>query len=32
LLLDEARMKEGMKIEDMPNFAKRLNSLISKAL
>ncbi len=32
LLLDEARMAEGMKIEDMPNFAKRLNSIISKAL
>ena len=32
LLLDEAKMAEGMKIEDMPNFAKRLNSLIAKAL
>lgn len=32
LLLDEARMQEGMKIDDMPNFAKRLNSLIVKAL
>ncbi|MDR0467451.1 MAG: molecular chaperone HtpG [Campylobacteraceae bacterium] len=32
LLLDEARMKEGMKIEDMTKIEKRLNSLISKAL
>lgn len=32
LLLDEARMQEGMKIDDISNFAKRLNDVILKAL
>ncbi len=32
LVLDQARMQEGMKIEDVSSFAKRLNKIISKAL
>ncbi len=32
LVLDQARMQEGMKIDDVSGFAKRLNKIISKAL
>ena len=32
LLLDQAKLQEGMKIEDVNAFAKRLNNFISKAL
>ena len=32
LVLDQAKMAEGMKIEDVVGFAKRLNKIISKAL
>ena len=32
LLLDQAKLAEGMKIEDISSFAKRLNKLIAKAL
>lgn len=32
LLLDQARLAEGMKIEDINGFAKRLNKLIAKAI
>jgi molecular chaperone HtpG len=32
LLLDQARLAEGMKIEDINGFAKRLNKIIAKAI
>lgn len=32
LLMDQARLAEGMKIEDISGFAKRLNKIIAKAL
>ncbi|MDD4506237.1 MAG: molecular chaperone HtpG [Sulfurospirillaceae bacterium] len=32
LLLDQAKLQEGMKIEDISAFAKRLNRFIAKAL
>ena len=32
LLLDQAKLSEGMKIEDTAAFAKRLNRFIAKAL
>ena len=32
LLLDQAKLQEGMKIEDTAAFAKRLNRFIAKAL
>jgi molecular chaperone HtpG len=32
LLLDQAKLQEGMKIEDVNAFAKRLNTFVSKAL
>jgi len=32
LLLDEAKLAEGMKLDDIASFTKRLNKLISKAL
>ncbi len=32
LLMDQARLAEGMKIEDINGFAKRLNKIIAKAL
>lgn len=32
VMLDQAKMVEGMKVEDTVAFAKRLNKLISKAL
>ncbi len=32
LLLDQAKLAEGMKIEDISSFARRLNKLIAKAL
>ncbi len=32
LMLDAARMQEGMKVDDVSGFAKRLNKIISKAL
>jgi molecular chaperone HtpG len=32
LLMDQARLAEGMKIEDITGFAKRLNKIIAKAL
>ncbi|WP_024955636.1 molecular chaperone HtpG [Sulfurospirillum arcachonense] len=32
LLMDQARLSEGMKIEDITGFAKRLNKIIAKAL
>jgi len=32
LLMDQARLAEGMKIEDIAGFAKRLNKIITKAL
>ncbi|PID47356.1 MAG: molecular chaperone HtpG [Proteobacteria bacterium] len=32
LVLDQAKMSEGMKIDDVSGFAKRLNKIISKAL
>ena len=32
LLLDQAKLQEGMKIEDISAFAKRLNKFIAKAL
>jgi molecular chaperone HtpG len=32
LLMDQAKLAEGMKIEDISGFAKRLNKIISKAL
>jgi len=32
LLMDQARLSEGMKIEDIAGFAKRLNKIIAKAL
>lgn len=32
LLLDQAKMQEGMKIDDVLGFSKRLNKIISKAI
>ncbi len=32
LVLDQAKMQEGMKVDDVVGFAKRLNKIISKAL
>lgn len=32
LLMDQARLREGMKIEDIAGFAKRLNKIIAKAI
>jgi molecular chaperone HtpG len=32
LLMDQAKLAEGMKIEDISGFAKRLNKIIAKAL
>ena len=32
LLMDQARLAEGMKIEDITGFAKRLNKIIAKAI
>lgn len=32
LLLDQAKLQEGMKIEDVTAFAKRMNTFIAKAL
>ncbi len=32
LLLDQAKLQEGMKIEDVNAFAKRVNTFVSKAL
>ncbi len=32
LLMDQARLAEGMKIEDINGFAKRLNKIIAQAL
>ncbi|MDR0761841.1 MAG: molecular chaperone HtpG, partial [Campylobacteraceae bacterium] len=32
LLLDQAKMLEGMKIDDTASFTKRLNKLIAKSL
>jgi molecular chaperone HtpG len=32
LLMDQARLSEGMKIDDITGFAKRLNKIIAKAL
>jgi len=32
LLMDQARLAEGMKIDDISGFAKRLNKIIAKAL
>ncbi len=32
LLMDQARLSEGMKIEDISGFAKRLNKIIAKAI
>lgn len=32
LLLDQAKLQEGMKIEDVNAFAKRLNTFVAKAL
>jgi molecular chaperone HtpG len=32
LLMDQARLQEGMKIDDITGFAKRLNKIIAKAL
>lgn len=32
LVLDQAKMAEGMKIDDVAGFSKRLNKIISKAL
>ena len=32
LLMDQARLAEGMKIEDISGFAKRLNKIIAKAI
>ncbi len=32
LLMDQARLSEGMKIEDITSFAKRLNKIIAKAI
>ena len=32
LLMDQARLSEGMKIEDISGFAKRLNKIIAQAL
>jgi len=32
LLMDQAKLAEGMKIEDITGFAKRLNKIIAKAL
>ncbi len=32
LLMDQARLSEGMKIEDINGFAKRLNKIIAKAI
>ena len=32
LLMDQARLSEGMKVKDISGFAKRLNKIIAKAL
>jgi len=32
LLMDQAKLAEGMKIEDISGFSKRLNKIIAKAL
>jgi molecular chaperone HtpG len=32
LLLDQAKMQEGMKLEDTAGFTKRLNKFIAKSL
>jgi molecular chaperone HtpG len=32
LLLDQAKLQEGMKIDDLTGFTKRLNKFIAKSL